>query len=223
MRTIVYIDGFNLYYRALKYSSYKWLDIYKLFNDRICSSINSEKTELQIKFFTANILGSIASSKNSVGNQAKYHNALLKLYPNNIEIIKGKFLKETITARLVTDIPNFNQKEVEVLKLEEKKTDVNIAISMYRDVVNNACDQIIICSNDTDLVPAVSAVYEDFPKMNIGIVFPINEKSPRVSSKEFKDISHWEWKRISNSDLEYSQLPQKIPTHKKAIIKPLEW
>ena len=223
MRTIVYIDGFNLYYGALKYSPYKWLDIYKLFNDRICPSINSEKTEVKIKFFTANILGSIASSKNSVSNQAKYHNALLKLYPNNIEIIKGKFLKETITARLVTYIPNFNQKEVEVLKLEEKKTDVNIAISMYRDIVNNMCDQIIICSNHTDLVPAVSAVYEDFPKANIGIVFPINEKSPRTSSKEFKAISHWEWKRISNRDLEYSQLPQTIPTHKKAIKKPLEW
>jgi hypothetical protein len=26
-RTIVYIDGFNLYYRALRGTSHKWLDI----------------------------------------------------------------------------------------------------------------------------------------------------------------------------------------------------
>jgi len=27
MRTIVYSDGFNLYYRALKGTSHKWLDV----------------------------------------------------------------------------------------------------------------------------------------------------------------------------------------------------
>ena len=27
MRTFVYVDGFNLYYRALKASPWKWLDL----------------------------------------------------------------------------------------------------------------------------------------------------------------------------------------------------
>lgn len=31
MRTYVYVDGFNLYYGALKNSPYKWLDIKDLF------------------------------------------------------------------------------------------------------------------------------------------------------------------------------------------------
>ena len=30
MRTIVYIDGFNLYYRALKGTAHKWLDIFAM-------------------------------------------------------------------------------------------------------------------------------------------------------------------------------------------------
>ena len=32
MRTFVYVDGFNLYYGALKRSSWKWLDLPAPFN-----------------------------------------------------------------------------------------------------------------------------------------------------------------------------------------------
>jgi hypothetical protein len=32
-RTIVYIDGFNLYYRALRGTPHKWLDIAKIGRD----------------------------------------------------------------------------------------------------------------------------------------------------------------------------------------------
>ncbi len=78
MRTIVYIDGYNLYYGALKYTQYKWLDLYKLFHERICPTINPEPQDIKIKFFTADILGSEASSPDSTKDQRTYHNALTK-------------------------------------------------------------------------------------------------------------------------------------------------
>ena len=31
MKTIVYVDGYNLYYSILRQSRYKWLDMVKLF------------------------------------------------------------------------------------------------------------------------------------------------------------------------------------------------
>ena len=33
MRTYVYVDGFNLYYGALKNSPWKWLDLFALFQE----------------------------------------------------------------------------------------------------------------------------------------------------------------------------------------------
>ncbi|MCY3822461.1 MAG: hypothetical protein OXG62_01155 [Nitrospinae bacterium] len=33
MRTYIYVDGFNLYYRALKRTPFKWLDLSGLFRD----------------------------------------------------------------------------------------------------------------------------------------------------------------------------------------------
>lgn len=51
MRTFIYVDGFNLYYGALKNTAYKWLDLNNLFH-RILLSYNEIH---KIKYFTARI------------------------------------------------------------------------------------------------------------------------------------------------------------------------
>ena len=59
-RTFVYVDGFNLYYRALKGTRYKWLDLSKL-AESLLSSNNSVDA---VRYYTARI-----SSKRGVGPQ----------------------------------------------------------------------------------------------------------------------------------------------------------
>ena len=52
MRTIVYVDGFNLYYGALKGTPYRWLDILAM-----SRKILSPKNQIAgIKYFTARVL-----------------------------------------------------------------------------------------------------------------------------------------------------------------------
>ena len=53
MRTFVYVDGFNLYYGALKGSSWKWLDLFALFQNML----QSHHQILSIKYFTARVSG----------------------------------------------------------------------------------------------------------------------------------------------------------------------
>lgn len=55
MRTIVYIDGFNLYYRALKGTAFKWLDLRALCEAVLPKDCNVET----INFYTARISGRI--------------------------------------------------------------------------------------------------------------------------------------------------------------------
>ena len=50
-RTIVYVDGFNLYYGSLKKSPYKWLDLQTLF-EKLLGNYN---TIIEIKYFTARV------------------------------------------------------------------------------------------------------------------------------------------------------------------------
>ena len=51
MRTIVYVDGFNLFYGALKGIPYKWLDIGAL-SRKVFSPRNAV---IGIKYFTARV------------------------------------------------------------------------------------------------------------------------------------------------------------------------
>ena len=44
MRTIVYIDGYNLYYSILRQSRYKWLDMVKLFSAHILHAQDPKET-----------------------------------------------------------------------------------------------------------------------------------------------------------------------------------
>jgi hypothetical protein len=48
MKTVVYVDGFNLYYGAVKETPYKWLNIHKL-----CQLLLPKNQIIKIKYFTA--------------------------------------------------------------------------------------------------------------------------------------------------------------------------
>jgi hypothetical protein len=54
-RTTVYIDGFNLYYRALKGTRHKWLDIAAMSAAALPSNCQIER----INYYTAHISGRV--------------------------------------------------------------------------------------------------------------------------------------------------------------------
>ena len=51
MRTYIYVDGFNLYYGALKDTAWKWLDLTALFE----KVLQPKHDILAIKYFTAHV------------------------------------------------------------------------------------------------------------------------------------------------------------------------
>ena len=49
-RTIVYVDGFNLYYGALKGTPYRWLDL-----EALCVRVLSKHDVYRIRYFTVRV------------------------------------------------------------------------------------------------------------------------------------------------------------------------
>jgi 6-hydroxy-3-succinoylpyridine 3-monooxygenase len=158
LRTKVYVDGYDLYYGCLKGTQHKWLDLYLLFRDRILPSSAVHQSELLgIKFFTAPILEKASKSLDSVSSQSRYHTALEKRYPNEIEVIKGYYSLSQSKVKIV-DAENPNKwarecEEILVWKVEEKQTDVNLALHAYHDAITGIDDQVVIVTNDTDIAP----------------------------------------------------------------------
>lgn len=110
--------------------------------------------------------------------------------------------------------------------IEEKQTDVNIALHLYRDAMQCHCEQAVICSNDSDLEPALRFIREDLPNITIGLVMPLPEGiagNGKVPNKRLTNLAHWVRRHIQDAELMKSQLPQNVPTNKKPASKPLHW
>lgn len=228
MNTIVYVDGYNLFYGCLKHSSDKWLDIQKLLFKRVIRVQDPSSTLLKIKYFTAPIRAKVATrGQAAVLAQQAYHRALEMLYPQTIEIVQGYYSLEK--ANLLEYVkPPDKSRRVSVWRLEEKETDVNIALEAYRDALKTDVSQQVFVSNDTDVAPVVKALKEDFPrKIKLGVVFPIRDprssNGHRPGNKSLSAFADWTRRYITDAELAESQLPDRIPTNKKPICKPGYW
>ena len=230
MRTIVYVDGYNLYYGRITGTRYKWLDLPALFQS-ILKGQEPTSNLLEVKYFTAPALAKFARL-GSVSSEAQvtYHRALESKYAKGVptfSIIKGRHDPVEEYAPLVIHgkKPDKN-KRVLVWKIVEKKTDINIAMAMYRDAAAGVIDLIVLCTNDSDAEPALEAIRQDFPNVKIGLVTPRapDPKGQRVVSKSL--IKHVNWTRhhILDEELEQAQLRPTIQAQSgKVFRKPDHW
>jgi len=167
MKTRIYIDGYNFYYDCLKRTPYKWLDLVSLFENHILPSSCPEylqNSTTNIKYFTADIVGKAAKSPDSIKDQQSYHRALKALYTEDkLTTIKGYYAVAATYAFLVDENnPSLDPRHCErakIWKLEEKQSDVNIAVEALYDVLTDSeIEHVVFVTNDTDLEPALKKI-----------------------------------------------------------------
>lgn len=229
--TAIYIDGYNLYYGRLRGTPFKWLDVVQLSGAILAQRDQSEELSM-VKLFTANALARFATHGSaSVNAQSSYHRALKLRNPNHLQIIYGTHSFDrngTLLPVFVAGQPYDRRKRIRVSKLEEKKTDVNLAINMYRDACKGSYERMILMSNDSDVEPALQAIRSDYPEIMIGIVMPIHPPSPgsimhRRRSGSLANLADWVITHLTDTQLLNAQLPALIATNKKPILKPHHW
>lgn len=218
MRTIAYIDGYNLYYGLLRKSQYKWLDVYTLFRDH---ALNQSSDLVEVRYYTAPMLGKMSDDLESPIRQRRYLQALRKMHPIGLTLIEGRIVASTPFQRLIRPIPEApHLQKVQVLDFNEKKTDVNIASDMINGAWLKTYDQAVLCSNDSDLEGALRGIKEHHPHIHIGLVAPISGEDPRKISSDLAKFSDWK-KILSTNHLAKSQLPDRIPSSQ--LSKPAAW
>lgn len=224
-KAIVYIDGYNLYYSLLRRSGYKWLDIVSLFRS-VLKAQKPDAALVAIKYFTAPALAKFAThGQDSVSAQNEYHRALMAKYSDSLIIINGYHTTALANLMAYENPPQPNQRH-KVWLIEEKQTDVNIALTVYRDVAKGNADLVVICSNDSDLIPVMQAIRDDFLECEIGFVAPLPEPTAemhRRANAELIKLADWTRHYLHNDELLAAQLPETVPTKKKAARKPQHW
>jgi uncharacterized LabA/DUF88 family protein len=229
VRTAFFVDGYNVFYGLLAGTPYKWLNLTTLLA-HIAHVENPQSTLASIDYFTSSVKPELAT-RGSVSKEAQ-DTYVRALKANNIAVHYGRHQLEPARAPRFVDkkIGASRQDKVAIWKLEEKETDVHIAISMYRTAAREAKDnhadciqQLVLVSGDTDMAPALRAIREDFPHLTVGIVLPYRTGFKRSPPGSLREHSHWMRRVVTEDELQKHQFPNRVPTHKAPAIKPDYW
>jgi uncharacterized LabA/DUF88 family protein len=205
-RAIVYVDGFNFYYGALKDGPYKWLNLERFF----CRLRQHDQIQ-KIRYFTAKVSGYHRA------NQEAYLLALTTL--PLVDVILGKFKAKQV-ACMVPGCPNPGNRVF--VTQEEKRTDVNIAVWMLHDAQQDLCDRLILVSGDSDLVPVVSMIKDQFPEKEIIVYIPAKNEI-RGAAIELRAAAHKN-KTLPLDLLPKSQFPAIVDIGSgRTVNKPASW
>ena len=208
MKTYVYVDGFNLYYGAVKGTPYKWLDIRKL-----CELLLPKHQIVRIKYFTARVSGRLGDPDQPTRQQT-YLRALATV--PNIEVIYGHFLTNVSSMPEAGSPPGGPVKYVKVIKTEEKGSDVNLATHLLWDGFRKQYEAAVLVTNDSDLLEPVRIVRREL-QLVVGILNP-HRKASRVLAREASFV-----KQIREAALKASQFPPSLKDAHGVVTKPAAW
>jgi uncharacterized LabA/DUF88 family protein len=207
-KTRIYIDGFNLYYGAVKDTLYKWLNV-----RRMCELLLPEYSIETIKYFTARV-SARKDDPNKPTRQQIYLRALRTV--SNLEIVYGTFLSHDVFMPLAEPVPG-GPKFMKVVKTEEKGSDVNIAAHLINDGYKKAYDVAVVVTNDSDLLEPIRIVRTEL-NLPVGILNPHEHTPSRVLLKHASFM-----RQIRKGVLAASQFPDTLADAKGAFHKPSAW
>jgi uncharacterized LabA/DUF88 family protein len=202
-RSIIYIDGFNFYYGVIKDTNHKWLDLQRYF------TLLRQADDIQvIRYFTAMVDGSDRT------NQEVYIRALTSL--PLVRVVLGRFKLKRVKCQVGCGHTGDRLFQIP----EEKRTDVNIAVSMVDDAHRNLAERFILVSGDSDLVPAVHLL----TKMGKEVLVYIPARdATRGAAAELRTAAT-RAKTLPCTLLQHSHLPAKVPDGSGGTIdKPTGW
>lgn len=210
-RTSIYVDAFNLYFGALKGTPYKWLNL-----EKMCQLLLPNNTITSIKYFTAKVSARPNDPQKPVRQQI-YLRAL-----STIPIVKityGHYLTHVVKMRLASPIMNdlgcvLNY--VEVIKTEEKGSDVNLATQLLNDAHLNLFDVAVVISNDSDLLAPIKIIRTVMGK-KIGVLNP--QKNSSNAIRPNVDF----YKPIRQGVIADSQFPDTLTDSFGSFHKPPSW
>jgi uncharacterized LabA/DUF88 family protein len=212
-RANVYIDGFNLYYGALRkrFPDCKWLDLRKL-----VETLFPEETIGRVRYFTANV-----SARPSDPSQPQRQQAYIRaLRTTGVELHVGKFKKNKrpmwrAAPCVAPGCPSANV--VDVLHIEEKGSDVALGAYLLRDSYAGEMDTAVVITNDTDLETPLKIAHDEIG-IRIALVSP--QQHAHRDLEAHADVVR---KLRRKKPLASSQLPFVLQDSKGPIHCPQRW
>lgn len=200
VKVAVFIDGFNLYFGMVQadYQHCKWLDVVALSE----SFLKPNQQLVFTRYFTSRV-------SNNAEKQKRQGTFLEAIEACGAQIKYGKF--QTVNVDCKRCLASWKE-------ANEKMTDVNIATDLLVEAIKDSYDVAILVTGDSDLVPAINAIHELFPKKRVVVAFP-----PKRENNSVKNASKGHF-IIGRRTLEKAQMPDFVESKTGyQLSKPTEW
>jgi len=195
-----FIDGFNLYHALNNdcFRRFKWLNLRKLAE----LYLRKQDTLADIFYFTAFARWN--------PDKVKRHEIYIQAQEFfGVRPIYGEFRRVTKTCR---------ECGRKYDTFEEKETDVNIAIKLFEQAYLNTYDRAVILSGDSDLIPVMRAIRQNFPAKKVDVLIP-----PGGKAKLLIEEADFNFK-IKSKQLSSARLPDEITfANGRQIRCPEQW
>ena len=202
-RTNVYVDAFNLYYGCLRKTPHRWLNLAEL-----CAKILPKNEIHRIRYFTALVTPRPTDPQQR--NRQEIYIRALRTLPN-LSVHTGRYLASKVRMKRAD-----GGGTVEVLKSEEKGSDVNLASYLLIDAYRSDCDIAVIVSNDSDLVFPIEHI-----KHQVGKIIGVLNPRPRPS-RELLPLANF-YRQIRPSVLAACQFPESLTDAQGEFHRPPTW
>ncbi len=213
MKTNFYIDGFNLYYLALKDTPYRWLDLFK-----VCQALLPSHQVNRIRYFTALLQPRQGNPETQRRDRQRVYLRALETIPS-LTVHYGQFRPRRKTRPLSSSPPG-NPQFVEILDSEEKGTDVNLATYLLLDGFDQDYEQAVVVSNDSDLAFPIKMVQERLG-FHVGVVNP-NLDRKAYTPPELMDAATFH-RGLRENTLRNSQFTPQLSDAFGTISRPTAW
>ena len=207
----IYVDGFNLYYGCLKDTAYQWLDI-----GALCRKLVPSNPIHRIRYFTSRI-----SARPDVPNGPAQQDAYLRALAtvDRLTIHLGRFHSAKVRLPVADPAQNGGKRTIEVIRTQEKGSDVKLASFLLRDAHQRESDMAVVISNDSDLEEPIRALIQDL-HVPVGLVNPHPAKH---RCHDLLELGPLFFKQIRPRALRDCQFPQVLRDAQGEIRRPDGW
>ncbi|UDL91697.1 NYN domain-containing protein [Mesorhizobium sp. PAMC28654] len=193
-RAAFYFDGFNLYHPVHEMGEpfMKWCNLWRL-SEILCAPNGLDLKK--VVFCTAMPF----HKPDSLGRHRTFNNAQIAC---GVTVLEGHFV--------------FND---ELNRHSEKQSDINVALSLMMDAVDDVFDWAFLVSADSDQASTARFFKDRFPDKKLAIVAPPNRKPPD-KSLPYSDLDF----TIRKEDMERALMPNFVKSlDGRFIRRPLEY
>jgi uncharacterized LabA/DUF88 family protein len=205
--TNVYVDAFNLYSGCLKGKPYRWLDL-----GALCRRLLPRDQIGSVRYLTATV-SARPDNPDAPQRQQVYMRALETI--PGLSIHYGHYLSHVTRMRLAHPRPG-GAGTVEVVKTEEKGSDVNLATYLLLDAFKGECDVAVVISNDSDLKLPIEVAQAELG-LRVGVV------NPHPPARRSRALQPTFFKQIRSSALAACQFAPVLRDARGEIRKPARW